>query len=106
MTGVQTCALPIGLLCIFIALILGCGGDNGVTPPTNQIRINSVTPNTVGLGARSIQLTISGSGFAAGATADLGPGIDPEKATTHACSLVSRLLETISLWTRRWLETG
>ena len=37
---------------------------------------------------------------------DLGPGIDPEKATTHACSLVSRLLETISLWTRRWLQTG
>ena len=36
---------------------------------------------------------------------DLGPGVDPDDATNHACSLVSQLLETISLWTRRKAET-
>lgn len=64
-----------GLCFVLIVLALGCGGDNGVNPPANQVNIVSVSPVSLGLGAKGVNITIMGSGFTAAAVVDLGPGI-------------------------------
>ena len=67
------------ILCIsvLVCLLVGCkDGDNGVTPPVNTLRVNSITPNSMSLGGRSVPVTISGAGFSGAVTVDLGAGIE------------------------------
>lgn len=67
------------ILCIsvLVCLFAGCGGgDNGVTPPVNTLRITSITPNSMALGGRSVPVTIGGTGFSGAVTVDLGLGIE------------------------------
>src|SRR5262245_37001598 len=67
-------------LCIFLlaCVLAGCnnGNDNGVTPPVNTLRVTSITPNSLALGGKSVPVVVSGSGFTATATVDLGSGIE------------------------------
>jgi PKD repeat protein len=52
------------------------GSDNGVTPPVNTLRIVSVTPSSLSLGAKSVPVVISGAGFSGTINVDLGVGIE------------------------------
>lgn len=64
-------------LLVCVILFAGCKGDNGVTPPvTNNVTVSSITPSVLALGAQSVTVEISGSGFASVTAVDLGAGIN------------------------------
>jgi chitodextrinase len=70
--------IKLGLVCAFIVTLLSCSGDNGVTPPpAATLRVDSIAPNVLGRGSKSVVLTISGIGFTNGASVDLGAGVIP-----------------------------
>jgi PKD repeat protein len=63
--------------CLALLAIAGCNnGDDTVTPPMSTIRITSVSPNKLSLGASSVPLVIKGAGFSASNAVDLGIGIE------------------------------
>src|SRR5437773_8823065 len=67
--------LSIFAVFLVIAGILGCQNDNSITPPQPQLRLSSVTPNSVSRGAKLIQFELQGSGLTSVTSIDFGTDI-------------------------------
>jgi PKD repeat protein len=64
-------------LCLLLFSLFQCGGDNGASgPAVVEVRITSISPSVLSLGARMAVLTIQGTGFSAPVAVDFGSGIE------------------------------